>query len=205
MRRERSVTVAELDSPNASQDDAAIEAAMLGEEGMADLQNMLGDLSDEVIEDSDEEGSDDELAEVLKRAKAKVALERAAGNPIASMGAAPSSSSAALGLEWGSPEVRKSGRVAGAGKKEKDLLPPKWESVDGLSSVKGKLGILALQKEKLDREKSGADDNWKRSMAAVNFRDSLVSRPVLLFCPSPEAQLNQPLCTAPGRFRLGRL
>ncbi|KAL8292175.1 hypothetical protein RQP46_001641 [Phenoliferia psychrophenolica] len=180
IRRERSVTAAELDSDvdNTSlagpssptpiakmeEDDEDHHMGLVGgdfgsNEG-SDEDN--GNDNDTVVTDSDEESDGEGLLAVLAASKAKVLAAKANGVPIP----APAASSSAL---LRSPDVRKSSRA---------LLPPrKIDDVKPVlagSSVNrgGKLGMAALQKDHEARQRKAiAQAETERLLATSTHLD----------------------------------
>lgn len=191
MRRERSLTAPHLD-PEASdedgmdldRDDAATEkGSSPHKRKQDDVDGALADSSSS--SDSADESEDDSLALALARAKDR----RAGGTsilPTSDTGHHPSSSTAALPT---SPDIRRSSRAAAKDEekakqqeqekraKEKAKMKMDMGLMDLDAGAKGRLGIAALQRERLEREKSGRNADWLegRRLIAEGGGDEYVS------------------------------
>lgn len=189
IRRERSVTAAELDSePRDPTSPVKPEPA-----DEYDPYSMLGDLSDDdvVVSDSDVSDDDADLMALVAANRAKIVADKAAGQAIPEL--------QALGSK--SPEVRKSGRAVvppRRGRDEQQPPPAQQAKAAQSSASKGKLGMVALQKDHEERmRKKFAMEATQR---LLNTTDALVRTDVVY--------LRARLLTRtvdPGRVGIGRL
>ncbi|ORY89677.1 hypothetical protein BCR35DRAFT_300087 [Leucosporidium creatinivorum] len=176
LRRERSLTAPELDAEEedsdedrmeVDRDDGATEKGSPTKRKQDDIDGSLTDSGSSSSSDSADESEDDVLALALARAKAR----RDDGTALVptSSTAHPSSSTAALPT---SPDIRRSSRAAAKDEerakekerekqaREKAKMKMEMGLMDLEGGARGRLGIAALQRERLEREKTGRSADW---------------------------------------------
>lgn len=177
LRRERSQTVPDLDERESDDDGMEVDqddgATEKGPANTRKQDNIDGTLTDSASgssssSDSADESEDDGLALALARAKAR----REAGTsllPTSDAGHPSSSTAAALPT---SPDIRRSSRTAAKDEekamqqerekqaKEKAKMKIEMGMMDLDRGAQGRLGIAALQRERLERERTGKSADW---------------------------------------------
>ncbi|KAK4704256.1 hypothetical protein P7C70_g1952, partial [Phenoliferia sp. Uapishka_3] len=182
IRRERSVTVADLDvfddSPEKPKEvpEPTKKEEPVPDDLVEDIFGMLtGDLSDDdgqVITDSEDGSDDEDLQAMINAAKKKLSDEKAAGEPSHEIVSNISAQSP-------SADRRKSGRAVHPPKKPGVEMSARKATDASGGASKGKLGMLALQKDHKERQiKAAALEDYRRQFILDDNDDALV-RPSL--------------------------
>ncbi|KAM0748943.1 hypothetical protein T439DRAFT_382036 [Meredithblackwellia eburnea MCA 4105] len=190
MRRERSVTTAILDSPGKGKAKEVAEEYnnpfkvpdwLAGTGGYSDDED-----ESDVVEDSEDEESENKAMELLAQARARMRVAKEEGITLPAYQPRASASGVAVGGGAGrsvSPEVRKSSRVPGASKAEKEKereeqrqqREEREQSLAALGGGKGKHSILQLQKDKAKRNENRDMIEATRQMLNAETDDLLDS------------------------------